>query len=130
MFKKCPNNTYQVSYNPYICFDEIPENFYLDSNDGIYKECYKSCKKCFWGGDEKNNNCSECKGSCADCRRCGECGRFAYPKHNPVPMDQNPLNFIPGLNLISLPIHLAVVESRRGYVCSGCREDCRDCTCN
>ena len=61
--KKCPNNTYQVSYNPYICFDEIPENFYLDSNDGIYKECYKSCKKCFGGGDKKNNNCSVCKES-------------------------------------------------------------------
>ena len=95
-----------------------------------------SCKKCnynhHWSTNYKYKSfvCSECKGSCADCRRCGECGRFAYPKHNPVPMDENPLNFIPGLNLISLPIHLAVVESRRGYVCSGCREDCRDCTCN
>lgn len=44
-------------------------------------------------------------------------------------MEKNPLNYIPGLNIISLTIHLAVEKSREGYICSGCREDCRDCKC-
>ena len=44
-----------------ICLEEIPGNFYLDSNDGIYKECFNKCKKCSKSGNETNNNCDECK---------------------------------------------------------------------
>jgi hypothetical protein len=38
-----------------------PEGYYLDSNDSYYKKCYKTCKTCFNKGDDKNNNCLECK---------------------------------------------------------------------
>ena len=44
-----------------LCLEEIPENFYLDSNDGIYKECFNKCKTCSKSGNETNNNCDECK---------------------------------------------------------------------
>ena len=36
----CPNNTYRVFINRNICSDNIPENFYLDENDNIYKQCH------------------------------------------------------------------------------------------
>ena len=39
--------------------EELPENYYLDNNDNIYKECYNTCKKCYQPGDELNNNCEE-----------------------------------------------------------------------
>ena len=47
--------------NKKICLEEIPENFYFDSDDGIYKECFDKCKKCNKSGNETNNNCDECK---------------------------------------------------------------------
>ena len=40
--------------------DIIPENYYIDNNDNIYKECYSTCKKCKKSGNEINNNCKEC----------------------------------------------------------------------
>ena len=27
----------------------------------VYKQCYKSCKRCIEKGDEINNNCIECQ---------------------------------------------------------------------
>ena len=94
-----------------------------------------SCEKCGYNHHSDTNYkyatfiCSECKGDWASRRRCGNCGRYAFPKEKPIPIEKNPINFIPGINLISLSIHLAVEQSRKGYVCSGCREDCRDCEC-
>ena len=44
----------------YLCLEELPENYYLDANDGIYKECFYKCKKCNESGEENNNNCDEC----------------------------------------------------------------------
>jgi hypothetical protein len=43
-----------------ICLEEVPENFYLDNNDNIYKECYNTCKTCDKSGNENINNCIEC----------------------------------------------------------------------
>ena len=45
----------------HICTDIISENYYLDDNDGIYKEWYKTCKKCRRQGNETINNCDECQ---------------------------------------------------------------------
>ena len=42
------------------CFGKIPENFYSDNNDNIYKKCYSTCKTCNQTGDEINNNCNNC----------------------------------------------------------------------
>ena len=36
--------------------------------------------------------CNKCPGSINDCRRCGKCGRKAYPKPKPVPLEKNPVN--------------------------------------
>ncbi len=44
----------------YIKIEIIPENYYLDNNDNIYKECYYTCKKCNQSGNESYNNCEEC----------------------------------------------------------------------
>ena len=60
-YDKCPNNTYQIYKNrKYICDEIFPDKFYLDNNDNIYKECYRTCKTCNKSGNETNNNCNEC----------------------------------------------------------------------
>ena len=43
-----------------MCSDTLPDNFYLDSNDNIYKKCYDKYKRCTQFGDETNNQCDEC----------------------------------------------------------------------
>ncbi len=60
-YNDCPNNTYRIFQNRNICANIIPENYYFDNNDNIYKECYNTCKKCNQSGNETNNNCNECK---------------------------------------------------------------------
>ena len=44
------------------CYNKeiIDEGYCLDNNLNIFKPCYKTCKKCFDYGDERNNNCDEC----------------------------------------------------------------------
>ena len=59
-FDKCPNNSYSLIDNIYLCLSQTPEGYYLDSRDTIYKKCYKTCKYCSGKGDEINNNCIEC----------------------------------------------------------------------
>ena len=60
--EKCPNETYiLMNDDEYYCVKNIPKGYYFDSNDGIYKECYKTCSECSEKGDEINNNCIECK---------------------------------------------------------------------
>ena len=56
----CPGNSYQIWKGEFICVDTIPENYYLDNSDNIYKECYNTYKKCNASGNEINNNCDEC----------------------------------------------------------------------
>ena len=29
-----------------VCFEEAPENYYLNSSDGIYRECFNKCRSC------------------------------------------------------------------------------------
>ena len=50
----------QVEFNKYICSDTVPENYYLDNTDNIYKQCYHTCKRCSQKGDEINNKCDSC----------------------------------------------------------------------
>ena len=38
-YNDCPNNTYRIFQVRNICIAEVPENYYLDNNDNIYKEC-------------------------------------------------------------------------------------------
>ena len=38
----------------------MPENYYLDKKDNIYKKCYERCKTCSEKGNETINNCYEC----------------------------------------------------------------------
>ena len=59
-FKKCPEYTFKLFTDRKLCYDKIPENFYLDSSEDIFKECYQTCKKCKKKGEEENNNCDEC----------------------------------------------------------------------
>ena len=58
-YGRCPENTILKEGN--ICSDFIPENYYLDKINNIYKECYQTCKKCHQPGNTTNNNCDECK---------------------------------------------------------------------
>ena len=61
-FQECPDNLFKVfKEQKTICLDYVPENFYYNSNDKIYKECYQNCKQCSKEGDETLNNCDLCK---------------------------------------------------------------------
>ena len=60
-YHDCPDNTYPLFSTKYICSSTIPENYYLDNSDNIYKECYYKCKQCSQSGDNNNNNCQQCK---------------------------------------------------------------------
>ena len=59
-YNDCPDNTHRIFINRNICVKDIPENFYFDKNESIYKQCYSTCKKCNNLGNEINNRCSEC----------------------------------------------------------------------
>ena len=60
-FDECPDGTYVSTFNEYLCLDKAPEGYYLDLNENIYKKCYDICKKCNYGGNQYDNNCTECK---------------------------------------------------------------------
>ena len=64
-YESCPKGTYEIYNNtsniPYFyCNNKIPEGYYFDIIDEIYKPCYLSCKVCNEFSDKKNNNCIEC----------------------------------------------------------------------
>ena len=59
-YQQCPTNTFAILTDKYTCLSIVPDNYYLDSNDNIYKKCYDKCKKCSQFGDEANNKCDEC----------------------------------------------------------------------
>ena len=42
------------------CFN-VSDGYYLDISNKIYKPCFYTCKNCNESGNEKNNNCIECK---------------------------------------------------------------------
>ena len=44
-----------------ICSNSLPQGYYFDSNDNIYKKCYINCLDCYGPGNEINNNCIQCK---------------------------------------------------------------------
>ena len=56
----CPDGTYRLFNDKKICSDSLPDNYYFDNNDNIYKPCFKNCKKCYGEGNDTYNNCSEC----------------------------------------------------------------------
>ena len=60
-YDTCPIGTYKLYKDKYICSDIIPENYYYDSQNELYKECYQTCKKCHKPGNDINNNCDQCK---------------------------------------------------------------------
>ena len=60
-YNDCPENTLKLLKNKNLCSYEIPENFYLDSDDNVYKQCFETCNKCTIKGNEIYNNCDECK---------------------------------------------------------------------
>ena len=58
---KCLSGYPILLNNRKTCREIIPNNFYLDSSDKIYKECYNSCEKCYGPGNYINHNCIKCK---------------------------------------------------------------------
>ena len=50
----------QIKTNKYICSNDVPDNYYLDENDNIYKKCFSKCKKCSKSGNNTYHNCNEC----------------------------------------------------------------------
>ena len=42
------------------CYNIIPEGYYFDITNKIYKKCFLTCKSCDGPGNENNNQCTEC----------------------------------------------------------------------
>ena len=59
----CPSGKYETYTDRKICSNEIPQNFYYDNSEKLYKMCYNTCKSCEGPGKEENNNCKECIGN-------------------------------------------------------------------
>ena len=72
-YEECPENTIISPNNDKICENNFckyfyinkdlcpqKEGYYLDLNDGIYKNCYNTCKFCKGTGDKTKNNCTQC----------------------------------------------------------------------
>jgi len=75
------------------CYLNAPEGYYFNSTLNKFDNCYKTCKLCTGFGDEKGNNCIECKDkyypSIYDSKMCFQ---------NPVDyyyFDENQKKFIP-----------------------------------
>ena len=58
-YRECPFGTYKVYNYRYICIDKITEDYFLDTNDNIYKKCHQNCKYCIIEGI--NHNCTKCE---------------------------------------------------------------------
>ena len=56
----CIQGNVYISNGKNICLDELPENYFFDTNEKVYKQCYYTCKKCKNSGNETYNNCEEC----------------------------------------------------------------------
>ena len=50
-YNDCPSDKYRLFRYRNICSDSIPDNYYLDNNNNIYKECYTTCKNCIQEGN-------------------------------------------------------------------------------
>ena len=50
-----------MNNSPYINCSKLPEGYYLDEENLVYKKCYFSCKKCNISGNESEHNCLECR---------------------------------------------------------------------
>ena len=48
------------SYNCYYPYN-IPNNYYLDTTDNVFKQCHERCNTCSEPGTDENNNCDSCK---------------------------------------------------------------------
>ena len=59
---ECPLDSYPLFYEEEIhCSNSLPQGYYFDNNDKMYKKCFENCLECFGPGNEINNKCSKCK---------------------------------------------------------------------
>ena len=58
------NNYYPKEGTSTPCYNTKPDtNYYLDSNNKEYRECYSTCATCSQGGDATDNHCDTCDNS-------------------------------------------------------------------
>ena len=57
----CPDNTYPLENEDYICHDETPEEYSFNSEKEITRKCYETCKNCDKLGNLTHHECIECK---------------------------------------------------------------------
>ena len=89
-YNNCPDNLKKILTDRNRCIDIVPEGYFLDSDDNIYKKCFDRCKICSQVGNEVNNNCDECNDnylflndSFANSKNCYEkCEDFYYFDEN------------------------------------------------
>ena len=60
-WEDCPYHYYRIYTTRRTCSKTKPgENFFYDTNDNIYYQCYSSCKTCIGRGDGSTHKCQEC----------------------------------------------------------------------
>ena len=58
--KTCKEN-YIITEDSNSCYDILPDYYYLDEDDDIYRRCHPKCLKCISGSTDDNNmSCLEC----------------------------------------------------------------------
>ena len=55
----CPKNFY-LTVDTESCFNQTPDNYYLDEETKNYKRCYSSCFNCLGPANEDTMNCQNC----------------------------------------------------------------------
>ena len=90
VFQECPINTYIILVNgKKICSETISDNYFFDDNEEIYKECYKSCKKCQQPGNVTNNNCNQCNDDYVFLNKTSKIPQNCYSKNEVFPYNIN-----------------------------------------
>ena len=114
-YKTCPGGTYPIE-NKYLCLNEKPEGYYLDST--IYKNCYYTCKNCNGYGNSYNHNCIECNSN--------------YPYAQITAGAKNCYNSCPSGTFRKESEYLCLNEKPEGYYLDStiyrkCYESCNKC---
>ena len=97
-YKNCPQNMFQIKAQKYTCVDIIPENYYLDKDDNIYKECYDTCKKCSQSGNNLIHNCDECINNYQFLNGAFIFSKNCYSKNETYLMQNDSLNYMDKIN--------------------------------
>ena len=57
----CKDIFFIIEGNPTNCVSSVPNGYYYDKNNNIYRKCDSSCESCLTGPSSSKTNCEHCK---------------------------------------------------------------------